>query len=296
MIKNTVKLNDNIYIDCYNIDENSSNPCLIICPGGGYGYHSPREAEPVALKFLSKGLNSCVLYYSVADKAKFPRPLIDLSETIKFLKSDDSPICNNKKIITIGFSAGANLVLEYNAKWKEISNKYVNCNYELKPFLTICGYPPVSFEDDSFDAVDESFANEIFYFKNSQHIKEIAEDEKRQLCEGISYAVFGKQKPSKKEMDEYNLLVSSDFYNMSPVFIFSTLEDKIINNNDILKLAMKFNENKVPYELHMFQWGEHGLSLGDAFTATNKAQIDMHYSKWFDMSIEWIFRQLKQEI
>ena len=30
-------------------------PAVVICPGGGYGMTSDREAEPVALKFLEKG-------------------------------------------------------------------------------------------------------------------------------------------------------------------------------------------------------------------------------------------------
>ena len=40
-------------------------PAVVICPGGGYGMTSDREAEPVALKFLEKGFQCFVLRYSV---------------------------------------------------------------------------------------------------------------------------------------------------------------------------------------------------------------------------------------
>ena len=36
-------------------------PAVVICPGGGYGMTSDREAEPVALKFLEKGFQCFVL-------------------------------------------------------------------------------------------------------------------------------------------------------------------------------------------------------------------------------------------
>ena len=41
-------------------------PAVVICPGGGYGMTSDREAEPVALKFLEKGFNAlfCAIRWS----------------------------------------------------------------------------------------------------------------------------------------------------------------------------------------------------------------------------------------
>ena len=39
---------------------------VIICPGGGYQWHSPREAKPVARAFAARGWKPWVLYYPVA--------------------------------------------------------------------------------------------------------------------------------------------------------------------------------------------------------------------------------------
>ena len=30
-------------------------PCVLICPGGGYEHLSPREGEPIAMKYLAMG-------------------------------------------------------------------------------------------------------------------------------------------------------------------------------------------------------------------------------------------------
>ena len=46
--------------------QNQKRPCMVVCPGGGYGMCSERESEPIALQFLSEGFNVFVLTYSVA--------------------------------------------------------------------------------------------------------------------------------------------------------------------------------------------------------------------------------------
>ena len=294
IMKESIKLDENVTIDCYSLGSNK-RPTVIICPGGGYGYHSVREGEPVAYKFLSYGFNSIVLDYRVAEKAKFPNPMVDLAKVVELLNSKDAPFENNGKFISIGFSAGGNLVLEYNAHWKKICKKYFPHQKKLdifKPQLTICGYTPVSFDMDDLDKIDESFADDVFYFKDSNHIVEIALSKTRRLSEGINYAIFGSQKVDKKIIQEYDVLRNSDFANMSPTFLFANRGDIIVNNKDIFRLAIEFENHKVPFELHFFQWGAHGLSLGDGYTANTVEQIDMHYAKWFDLCIEWINRQI----
>lgn len=41
-------------------------PTILLCPGGGYGMVSHREAEFIAVHFLPEGYNVFVLTYSVA--------------------------------------------------------------------------------------------------------------------------------------------------------------------------------------------------------------------------------------
>ena len=55
----------------YILDDSDSiaiekRPMMLICPGGGYEHTSDREAEPLAMHFLSIGYHVAVLRYSVA--------------------------------------------------------------------------------------------------------------------------------------------------------------------------------------------------------------------------------------
>ena len=59
---------------------------VIVCPGGGYAFLSAREAEPIALTFLSQGFNVFILRYSICEKAANSRPLIQACKTVKFLR------------------------------------------------------------------------------------------------------------------------------------------------------------------------------------------------------------------
>ena len=62
----------------YNMTEmnrqNQKRPCMVVCPGGGYGMCSQRESEPISLNFLPEGFNVFLLTYTCAP-AKFPTQL-----------------------------------------------------------------------------------------------------------------------------------------------------------------------------------------------------------------------------
>ena len=59
-------------------------PAVVLCPGGGYGFVSPREDQPVAMEFLAAGCQVFSLHYSVAPET-FPVALMEL-ENIRILR------------------------------------------------------------------------------------------------------------------------------------------------------------------------------------------------------------------
>ena len=67
------------------IDEKRRRPLILICPGGGYAYKSPREAESVAIKMNALGFHAAVLDYSVAPM-EFPAAFLDLCEAMNFVR------------------------------------------------------------------------------------------------------------------------------------------------------------------------------------------------------------------
>ena len=58
---------------------------VIICPGGGYQWLSPREGEPVAKAFAALGWKPWILYYSVAGPGEVlgTEPVKQAAEAVK---------------------------------------------------------------------------------------------------------------------------------------------------------------------------------------------------------------------
>ena len=124
-----------ICMECpeYPEGQEKKRPAVIVCPGGGYLYCSPREGEPVALSYAAKGFHAFVLRYSTGRSAAGFAPLREISWAIGLLreKAEEWNIDPNK-ITVCGFSAGGHLALASGLLG------------ENKPNAMILGYPAAS--------------------------------------------------------------------------------------------------------------------------------------------------------
>ncbi len=121
-------------LDCeLSLGLETNRPAIVVCPGGGYLYCSPREAEPVALRYAARGFHAFILRYSVGWDAAGFAPLQEVSWVIGYLRehAEEWHIDPNK-IATCGFSAGGHLALAAGVKG------------ENKPNAMILGYPAVT--------------------------------------------------------------------------------------------------------------------------------------------------------
>ena len=85
-------------------------PAIIILPGGGYQYLSPREAEPVVYPYLEAGYHVFILRYSIGKHATWPNPLNDFDNAVELIRSKaDEWHVYEDKIAVLGFSAGGHL-------------------------------------------------------------------------------------------------------------------------------------------------------------------------------------------
>ena len=90
--------------------QNTNRPAVIVCPGGGYVYCSPREGEPIALRYASKGFHAFVLRYSVGFEAKDFAPWKQVDWAIALLREHaEEWHINPNQIVTCGFSAGGHV-------------------------------------------------------------------------------------------------------------------------------------------------------------------------------------------
>ena len=119
-----------------------ARPLVLVVPGGGYSHVSPREGDPVAVRFLAAGYHAAVLRYSVGEQAQNYLPLKQIDGALAALRAhaDEWHILPDK-IAACGFSAGAHLALSSavlalpgQASWQE----------RQRPNALILSYPVVT--------------------------------------------------------------------------------------------------------------------------------------------------------
>jgi acetyl esterase/lipase len=134
MIHMAVPGSENASLEGYILDcelalgQFAKRPAIVVCPGGGYMYCSPREAEPIALAYTARGFHAFILRYSVGWDAAGFAPLDEVSWTIGYLRehADEWNIDPNK-IVSCGFSAGGHLALSAGLLAENKPNAMVLC-------------------------------------------------------------------------------------------------------------------------------------------------------------------------
>ena len=239
--------------------ENEKRPCMVVCPGGGYAFCSEREAEPIALKFLSMGFNVFVLYYSCAPH-RYPTQLREVAAVFEEIYAHaDEWNCDTDKIGIIGFSAGGHLAAHY-------SNAY-NCD-EGRTVFTDSKKPAFDILCYSVITADEAFAH-TGSFVNLLGSDPRDSESKKLSCEK---------------------LVTSD---TPPAFIWHTANDECVNVKNSLCYAAALADNNVPFSLHIYPYGDHGLATCDGLTCNrdflNEKSVLAYawiedFKKWFDIT------------
>ena len=260
---------NNVCLDCYlhenppvAFKEELARPAVVVCPGGGYNHLSEREADPVAFEYFAKGYNTFVLYYSLKEAATFPKPIVDLSKALKIIRenADEWHIIKDK-IAVCGFSAGGHLCASLGVHWNlpEVMEKS-DCFYgENKPNALILVYPAIT---------TRGWLNEKHQrFTDEYHS---LEDVKKLLDCSLH---VGKHTP--------------------PTFLTHCFSDNVVPVQESLAFANVLEENDIPFELHVFPNGLHGMGLGNLETYRFE---DKSYAKWMELSVLWLDRLFSDEL
>lgn len=237
---------------------------LIVCPGGGYHDLSPRESEPIVYRFLGKGYNVFLLRYKVVrceeDMGLGYEPVTEAARAIAHVRENAEKynIIPNK-IFIMGFSAGGHLAASSGILWncpalkKEFEGKPEGIG---RPDGMVLSYPVITGGD---------FAH----------------------------------KKSIKMLSGHNDLTDEDIYEWSlenhvdettpPAFVWHTVTDKVVPIQNALLIADAFTKNKVPYELHIFPEGPHGLALANEETSYGNAEHNRPNAQcWTELADTWM--------
>lgn len=268
------------------IDINRKSPVMIVVPGGAYMWTSWREEEPIALEFLSKGF-SCIVAeyateglefydgkhdYSEDPVSAFPKPLTDLAKTIAYVRENaDKWSLDSNSINVIGFSAGGNLTAQLGCYWQaDWLKDLVGKLSELFKPNSICL---------AYGAPHMSKAPEKDRYRQT---KKMGGDDM------INYATLGHDQ-SDKRIKLVNM-VDAVTDNVPPAFIWHTMEDPYVPVASALHFTEQLEEKMIPFELHIFQKGKHGLALADLRTDSkaDRSQSNVQAASWKRLYLGWL--------
>ena len=203
-------------------------PALLILPGGAYAYCSPREAEPVALRFAALGYAVFALDYSCAPFA-FPTALREAAMAMRYIRAHAAEYeVDPTMVAALGFSAGGHLCGTLGTMYDAPELADLGPARSIRPDALVLCYP-VAVSHGRTHA--ESFEN----------------------VSGGSAALAARL--------SLDALARPD---MPPVFLWHTRADDAVPCRNSLVLAEALEEAGVDFALHVYCRGPHGLSTADA--------------------------------
>ncbi|MQS76281.1 alpha/beta hydrolase [Companilactobacillus halodurans] len=233
-------------------------PIVVICPGGGFTFHSQREEEPVALRFNSFGMHAVVLEYKLIDKEPvYPLALQELGKVIDWINQQPaSRHIDKQRIILAGFSAGGHIVAAYNgiATDEKLRKKYHLDQFSGQHAAAILGYPVIDMTVKGSFPSDDKVREEIT--------------------------------PDKALWKTQDLLNK----NSKPVFVWQTRTDELVNVINSLMYVEKMNQLDLPVEYHLFGSGIHGLVFGTYVTKKpgKDKYLNAWTAKWIELALNWL--------
>jgi len=210
-------------------------PAVIVCPGGGYGFLAPHEAAPVAWMFARHGIAAFVCHYRVAPH-RFPAPYADVARAVRLVRAMSRGLgIDPARIGLMGFSAGGHVAVNvatrpdfYHDPQDDLAGKL-----SARPNRTILAYPVVSMIAQAHEGC---------------LLNLLGPDPDPVLCRDLSADLW---------VDAYT----------PPSFIFHTADDPGVPVGHSLRYAAACDAHSVPFELHVYAHGHHGVGLAQDIPA-----------------------------
>ena len=224
-----------------------ARPAILVLPGGGYRGRANHEGHDVAEAFRERGFHAFVLHYRVAP-ARYPESYLDTVAAMQHLRGNAAAYGIRPDAIAIcGFSAGGHLAGSLGV-FADKAYPGVPAGADLsgsRPDAMILCYPVISFGKYGH--------------------------------QGSAENLLGKNPPdSLRATLSLEAQVSAA---TPPTFLWHTSNDGAVPVENSLLFATALKKNGVPFELHVFPEGKHGLGL-----APDQPRI----SQWADLAAAWL--------
>ena len=213
--------------------DHRTSTAILICPGGGYhALMTSFEGDHYARFFNELGMNAFVLRYRLGSNGyRHPVMLQDISRALRTIRARATEWDLNPNAIgVIGSSAGGHLastLMTHFDSGDKASTDTIERQSSRPDFGILC-YPVISFGE--------------YAHKGSMH------------------NLLGNN-PSQDVMTSLSneLQVTKD---TPPTFLLHTAEDAVVRVENSLLFASALARNSVPFALHVYPKGIHGVALG----------------------------------
>jgi acetyl esterase/lipase len=204
---------------------------IVVCPGGGYGGLAAHEAEPIAQWLNSLGITGVVLRYRLGPKYHHPVELHDAQRAIRTVRfRADEWNVDTKRVGILGFSAGGHLAATASTQFDSGNPDAKDPIDRLssRPDVSVLVYPVITMTDP--------------HTHGGSRRNLLGESPSQELVEQMS---------AEKRVTK----------DTPPTFIFHTADDQAVPVENALLYASALRRNGVPFELHVYEHGRHGVGL-----------------------------------
>lgn len=220
-------------VECWIPVNNPLGIGLIILPGGGYQNLAVHEGAGYAEFFCDAGIACFVVSYRLGSNGyRHPAMLEDALASIETIRSRATEFgINPDRLGIIGSSAGGHLAAHTLVAWQHYKSLI-----SLRPSFGILCYPVI--------------------VSSGQYVH--AGSMGNLAGENPSVALLDSLSCDKQVSDQ-----------IPPCFLWHTVEDGSVPVENSFLFASALRQHKVPFELHIYDKGRHGLGLDTPFDWSN---------------------------
>jgi acetyl esterase/lipase len=218
----------------------ATGAAMVICPGGGYGGLAQHEGKDYGEWLAKQGVTGFVLKYRLGSAGyRHPVMLQDVSRAMRLVRSRASEWkVDPKRIGVMGSSAGGHLASTLLTHFDDgdASASDPIEKVSSRPDLGILCYPVITMGEKTH--------------------------------QGSKHNLLG-DNPS----DELVKLLSNELQvtaQTPPTFLFHTAEDQAVPVENSLMFATALAGHHVPFDLHVYEKGRHGIGLANGHPWTEE--------------------------